>query len=153
MTSHGTPPFRDSHDAMRSMGIDRAGHPDRPPRDPEAVETARAFAIEVAKLAKSLHCENVVILDVTSVSEMTDFVVIASGTSDRQMRSVLDDVEELGEKAQLPVPRRNTDDRSLWLLADFVDVVVHLFEPNTRAHYDLESMWGEVPRVEWREDA
>ena len=131
------------------MGVDRAEAPHRSMRDSAAVEEARAFAIKVANLAHHLHCEHVVILDVTSVSEMTDFVVIASGTSDRQMRSVLDDIEAEGEQARLPAPRRNQDDRSLWLLADFVDVIVHLFEPNTRAHYDLESMWGEVPRVDW----
>ena len=43
----------------------------------------------------------------------------------------------------------SADDRASWLLADFVDVIVHVFEPNTRAHYDLEMLWGDAPRLEW----
>jgi ribosome-associated protein len=80
---------------------------------------------------------------------MTDFLLIASGTSDRQMRSVLQHSEELGEKLGYRAVRSTSDDRATWLLADFVDVIVHLFEPNTRAHYDLEMMWGDSPRVAW----
>jgi ribosome-associated protein len=80
---------------------------------------------------------------------MTDFLVIGSGTSDRQMRSVLQHVEELGAKTGNPAVRVSVDERSTWILADFVDVMVHLFEPNTRAHYDLEMLWGDCERVSW----
>ena len=65
------------------------------------------------------------------------------------MHSVLRHVEELGKDRKMPAFRSNADDRSTWLLLDFVDLVVHLFEPNTRAHYDLEMLWGDAPRLEW----
>ncbi|MBZ0172816.1 MAG: RsfS/YbeB/iojap family protein, partial [Phycisphaerales bacterium] len=57
---------------------------------------------------------------------------------------------ELGARHGFTAMRTNRDDRSTWLLADFVDVVTHLFEPNTRAYYDIEMLWGDAPRIEWR---
>ncbi len=110
----------------------------------------RLLAIECARLLRDDKCEHIVVLDVRELSEVTDFLVIASGTSDRQMNSALDDVQELGEGQGWPSFRTSTDERSTWLLVDFVDVVVHLFEPNTRAFYDLEMMWGDAKRVEWQ---
>jgi ribosome-associated protein len=112
-------------------------------------DRARAFAIEAARLVRDDKCEDVVVLDVRKRSSMTDFLVIGSGTSDRQMRSVLQHVEELGAKTGNPAVRVSVDERSTWILADFVDVMVHLFEPNTRAHYDLEMLWGDCERVSW----
>lgn len=117
--------------------------------DPKAV---RDFAIEAARLVRDDKCEEVVLLDLRGLSSITDFAVIASGTSERQMRSVLQHVEELGASRGFKPFRASTDDRAAWLLIDFVDVVVHLFEPNTRAHYDLEMLWGDAPRVEWERD-
>ena len=108
------------------------------------------FAIECAKLLRDDKCSHVVVLDVSNLSEVTDYVLIASGTSDRQMNSTLDDLIELGEANKRTAFRTSKDDRSTWLLTDFVDVVVHLFEPNTRAYYDLEMLWGDAPKVAWR---
>ena len=118
-------------------------------RTPESRAKARAFAIEAARLLRDNRCEGVVVLDVTGKSSVSDYIVIGTGTSDRQMRSTLEEVSELGETQGLPPARLNQDERAVWLLADCVDVVVHLFEPNTRAHYDLEMLWGDAGRVEW----
>jgi ribosome-associated protein len=65
------------------------------------------------------------------------------------MRTVADEVEELGAKMGFPLFRRDIDDRTTWVVVDCVDVVVHVFEPNTRAHYDLEMLWADAPRLEW----
>lgn len=116
----------------------------QPPVDP-----ARTLAIECARLVRDDKCEDVQLLDVRGLSQVTDYLIVASGTSERQMRSVLQHVDEIGTKHGYSSYRRHSDDRSTWLLLDFVDVVVHLFEPNTRAHYDLETLWGDAPRVEW----
>ncbi len=112
-------------------------------------EESLAFAIEAARLVRDDKCEDVVLLDVREYSQITDFIIIGTGTSDRQMHSVLQHVEDMGKERKMTAFRSNTDDRSTWLLMDFVDVVVHLFEPNTRAHYDLEMLWGDAPRLEW----
>ncbi len=94
-------------------------------------------------------CQEVVVLDVRTLSSVTDYIIVASGTSDRQMRSVLDHVQELGAQRGMSTFRSHSDEKSTWLLADFVGVVVHLFEPHTRAHYDLEMLWGDAPRIAW----
>ncbi len=102
-----------------------------------------------ARLCRDDHCEDVMVLDVRALSSVADYIVIASGTSDRQMRSVLRHAEELGQSVGSPAFKTSSDDRATWLIADFVDVVVHLFEPSTRSHYDLEMLWGDAPRVAW----
>jgi ribosome-associated protein len=109
----------------------------------------REFAIEAARLAGDDKCEDVLLLDVRNLSQISDYIIICSGTSDRQMRSVADDMDELASKHGYPVFRRDADDRTTWIVVDCVDVVLHVFEPNTRAHYDLEMLWADAPRVEW----
>lgn len=110
----------------------------------------RAFALAVAELLKADKCEHIVVLDVRGRSQITDYVVVGSGTSDRQMNSAITEAAELGESLGYSAMRTNKDDRSTWLLVDFVDVVAHLFEPNTRAYYDIEMLWGDAPRVDWQ---
>ena len=112
----------------------------------------RAFAIEAAKLLSDWHCEDLCLIDVRKLSEVTDYILIASGTSDRQIASVASDVEVLGKERGLERFGRDADSANNWIVLDFVDVVVHLMEPTTRAHYDLEMMWGDAPRITWRQD-
>jgi len=119
------------------------------PIQPVTESDTLSFAIEAARMVRDDKCDDVVLLDVRELSQVSDFLVIGSGTSDRQMHTVLKHVEELAKGRGYPSFRSNSDDRSTWLLVDFVDVVVHLFEPNTRAHYDLEMLWGDAPRIEW----
>ncbi|MCE7975419.1 MAG: ribosome silencing factor [Leptolyngbya sp. PLA1] len=120
-----------------------------PPKPPAPPERSKEFAIEVARMLADYQCGDVTVLDIRGRNQVMDFVVIGSGTSATQMRSVLEYVEKLGEKQGFAAYRSSRDERGLWLVLDCVDVVVHLFEPNTRAHYDLEMMWGDAPRVEW----
>jgi len=107
------------------------------------------FAIESARLLFDDKCEEVMVLDVRGKSVLSDYIVLGSGSSDRQMTSVLEHVEELGDKTGFSCYHRAVDQGTKWLLADFVDVVVHLFEPNTRAHYDIEMLWGDAPHISW----
>ncbi|MFZ2873260.1 MAG: ribosome silencing factor [Phycisphaerales bacterium] len=123
--------------------------PVAPSRPPAAPERSREFAIEAARMLADYQCGDVTVLDFRGRNQVMDFMVIGSGTSATQMRSVLEYVEKLGEKQGFAAYRSSRDERGLWLVLDCVDVVVHLFEPNTRAHYDLEMMWGDAPRVEW----
>lgn len=127
----------------------------RPPSiksDPPTAERIREFALEAARLCKDDKCEHVLVLDVREHSQIADYLIIASGTSDRQMRSVLDHIAELGNEQGFGAFRTSADPNATWLLTDFIDVIVHLFEPNTRAYYDLETLWADAPRVDWRRD-
>lgn len=110
---------------------------------------ALAFAKEAARIASDNHTEDIVILDLRGLSSVADFFVIGTGTSDRQMRATCDDIEEyartIGEKPYSV----SGYDTATWLLADYVDVVIHLFDAEKRKYYDIELLWGDAPRVNW----
>jgi ribosome-associated protein len=112
----------------------------------------RAFATEAARLMNDRHCEDVMLLDVRGLSQVCDYVLIGTGTSDRQMKSVAAELEDLGEEHDEHVYRSSRDTGGTWIVVDFVDVVAHLFEPGQRAYYDLESMWADSETVEWKPD-
>jgi len=99
-----------------------------------------------------LKCEDVLIRDVRGLSRVTNYVVIASGTSNRQMYSVGENLADLAKSMDQPVFRRNHERSNEWVVIDCVDVIFHLFEPNMRAFYDLESLWVEAPNIPWQRD-
>jgi len=114
---------------------------------PETGGEALAFAREVARIAAVNKTEDVVLLDLRGLSSLTDFFVIGTGTSDRQMHAVLDRV---GEHARTQGRRPFNVARpreAKWFLADYVDVVIHLFDAPHREYYDLDGLWGDAPRV------
>jgi len=90
-----------------------------------------------------------VVLDVTGLSPVCDFFVLATGTSARQMRSVADDIEELSEARNFAPMSRSDTDSSTWILVDCIDVIVHIFSEDARHYYDLDNLWGDAKRVEW----
>lgn len=112
----------------------------------------RQFVIEAAKLASDRHCEEVLIIDVRGLSSITDYILIASGTSDRQIAAVGKEIAEMGREYDVVRIGTDRDDDARWLVLDFVDVVAHLFDPELRAYYDLEMLWGDGQRVNWRQD-
>ncbi|MBN2562310.1 MAG: ribosome silencing factor [Phycisphaerae bacterium] len=118
-----------------------------PPSRPN--EAACRFAVECARLMDADHCEDILLLDLRGVSPVCDYFLIATGTSDRQMRAVGDHIKEMG-KAQNETPYGIAGyDEGAWIVLDYVDVVIHLFDAEQRAYYDLESLWGDCPNVEW----
>ncbi|MEE8153499.1 MAG: ribosome silencing factor [Phycisphaerales bacterium] len=112
----------------------------------------RDFVIEAARLLADRHCENVLLLDVRGLSQVCDYVLLGSGTSDRQMKSLAEDLEELGGANDNPVFRSSRDTSLTWIVIDFVDLVAHLFEPDQRAYYDLESLWSDAESVQWQRE-
>lgn len=119
--------------------------------DPGAdrAESARRFACHVARLLADANCDDVVVIDVRGLSSVTDFLVLGSGASERQMRSVADDLNLLAKREGEKPFSADRGGSVGWTVVDFVDVVVHLFEPQPRAYYDLESLWSDGPRVDW----
>jgi ribosome-associated protein len=110
----------------------------------------RAFAIEAAQLLADRHCEDVRLLDVQGLSQVCDYVLIGTGTSDRQMKSVAQELEDLGKEHDNSVFRSSRDAGGTWIVIDFVDVVAHLFEPSQREYYDIETLWSDAKTVEWK---
>jgi ribosome-associated protein len=93
------------------------------------------------------------LLDVRGISPVTDYMILATGTSPRQMRTVCDDIGELaGQRGQRPLNSAAESDSDSWMLIDFVDVVFHVFSSDARQFYDLDSLWGDAKRVEWSDE-
>ena len=120
------------------------------PISPEADrKRLRDFVIEAARLMDDRHCQEIRLLDVRGLSQVCDYVLIGSGTSDRQMKSVAQELDDLGGRRENPAFRTNYDTAVTWIVIDFIDLVAHLFEPNQRAYYDLEGLWSDAQTVEW----
>lgn len=112
----------------------------------------RDFAIEAARLLKDRRCEAVQLLDVRGLSQVCDYVLIANGTSDKQMKSVAAELKDLGHEHKHPIFRSHGDAGTTWIVVDFVDLVVHLFEPEQRAYYAIEQLWSDSKPVQWERD-
>lgn len=108
----------------------------------------RAFVIEAAQLLEDRHCDNVVVFDVRGLCQVTDYIMIATGTSDRQIKSLGSELKVLAKERDIARMGDHVDEDTSWLVVDLVDVVVHLFEEATREHYDLEMMWDDAPQVD-----
>lgn len=114
-----------------------------------AAEEGRALAVACAKSLHFDNCEEVLILDVRGICQVCDFLVLATGTSDRQMRAAADHVNDAARELNEEVYHISGYEEGTWIVVDFVDVVVHLFSGELRAYYDLESLWGDGVQVEW----
>ena len=111
--------------------------------------SANDLACEIAHIAKDRNCEDIVVIDVNDVSPITNCFVIATGTSDRQIRSLADELKSIGKKIGHPAWHIAGTDTAEWIVMDFVDVVVHLFVEDVREFYDLEMIWGQSPKLDW----
>ena len=114
------------------------------------IEQAR----RIAAIAQDKLAEDVVILDMRPVCVFTDFFVIASGRNARQTKAIFDEVHGVMKHDHDVLPRSIDGDREAdWIVADYLDVVLHVFTPETRAFYRLEDLWGDVPFIELDEAA
>ncbi len=112
-------------------------------------EKTKAFALTAAKIAAERHCSDIVVLDLKGKSPATDYFVIATGTSDRQMRAVADEICEAAKEQGQQRFGRAGYEQARWILLDFVDVVIHIFDSEYRDYYDLELLWGDARRLKW----
>ena len=116
------------------------------PLHPDTTATAAAAAAAIDD-KKGL---GIVLLDVSSLLVITDVFVIATGTSNRHVRTLAEEAEAgLKVSGRRPLRREGLDDGS-WVLLDYGDVIVHIFDEETRAYYDLERLWGDAPRLDFQ---
>jgi ribosome-associated protein len=121
-----------------------------PGRSPDADESREA-ALAAARAAAAKQAEDVVILDVHGLIVITDFFVICSGGTERQVKTVVEEVERsLRDLGRKPL-RREGETEARWVLLDYVDIVVHVFADEEREYYDLERLWRDAPRIELEE--
>ncbi len=125
-------------------------NPDTPTPDAGSRKSAPAFhAAEIAAHAiLAGKGEDVAILDLRGASDVTDFFVVATATSDAQSRTLSDSVRDDLKAAGQTMLSTESGGNLQWVLLDFVDVVVHLFQPRAREYYRIESLWSDAPRVD-----
>ena len=108
---------------------------------------AKSFALAAAKVAAERHCSDIVVLDLSGKSPATDYFVIATGTSDRQMRTVADEISQAAREHNFQRFGRAGYEQARWILLDYIDVVIHIFDGEYRDYYDLELLWGDAERL------
>jgi ribosome-associated protein len=102
-----------------------------------------------AQYAADKKAIDIVALDLRGIAGYTDYFVVCAGNTDRQVKAIHDGIHESLKKQHGLLPRRVEGlSESKWVLMDYLDLVVHIFTPDTRDHYRLEQLWGDVPRVE-----
>lgn len=113
----------------------------------------KELARVIAQAACDTKAAGIAVLDLRKVSGFTDYFVIASGTSDRQVRAICDNIlEAMHKKDEKPVHPLGVEgyQKGHWILIDFGGVIVHVFYEEVRAFYALEKLWGDAPRVKFR---
>ena len=105
-------------------------------------------ALLVTRFALEKKARDLVVMEVRDVTSIGDYFVICAGSSDRQVQSIAQGIEEnLSEAGHPPLSVEGVH-RGHWVLMDFSDVIVHIFYEPVREFYDLEGLWGHAPRVE-----
>lgn len=113
-------------------------------------DTAR-WAVRAARAADDKQGSDTLVLDVGEVLAITDHFVITSAGNTRQVRTIAEEIEARIAADGGPRPRRIEGlDELMWVLLDYGGFVVHVFLDETRRYYELERLWSDVPRIEWR---
>jgi len=115
---------------------------------------SKKLALLCRELADNRKAENIVILDLRELSSVTDYFVICTGTSEPHLRAIVDEItDQLREEHAVRPRAMDGTLQTAWIVLDFFDVIVHVMRGDVREHYDLESLWGDAPRVRARRPA
>jgi ribosome-associated protein len=103
----------------------------------------------VARVAAENKARDIVVLDMRGITPLYDFFVLATGTSRRQIHTLAEEIDaalRAEGDARLTIEGYEA---SRWVVQDYGDVVVHVFDPDTRTYYGIEELWADAPRVDW----
>lgn len=109
---------------------------------------SRKLALLCRELADNKKAEDIAILNVAELSSVTDYFVIASGTSEPHLRAIVDEITDtLREEHDLRPKAIDGTLQTAWVVLDYFDVIIHVMRRDVRERYDLETLWGDAPRV------
>lgn len=112
---------------------------------------SKKLALLCRELADNKKAEDIVVLDVRKVSSVTDYFVIASGTSEPHLRSIMDEISDtLREEHDITPSGKDGTINNAWVVLDYFDVMVHIMRADVRERYDLEGLWNDALRVKPR---
>jgi ribosome-associated protein len=115
---------------------------------------SKKLALLCRELADNRKGENIVVLDVRKLSSVTDYFVIASGTSEPHLRAIMDEItDKLRDEHDLRPRAVDGTFQTAWVVLDFFDVIVHIMRTDVREHYNLEGLWGDAPQVRTKKKA
>jgi ribosome-associated protein len=126
---------------------------DRPSRRFSPIATSRQLAVACARIADDKKASDIVVLDLRKLNGITDYFVICSALNDRQSRAIAEEVAVEMKRKGLRAYGIEGHRGAPWILEDFGDFVLHVFRENHRKFYDLESLWGDAPRLDWTKKA
>lgn len=109
------------------------------------IASSRALAVDIADIIAETPASDTQVIDIHELSTIADLFVICSGENERQLRAIVRTVTDDMAKVDHRPLRMEGDTTSGWILIDFGDVVVHVFDAGLRAFYDLEERWAEAP--------
>jgi ribosome-associated protein len=112
---------------------------------------SKKLALLCRELADNKKAEDIVVLDVRKISSVTDYFVLASGTSEPHLRAIVDEIADtLREEHDITPSGKDGTVNNAWVVLDYFDVMVHVMRADVRGHYDLEGLWNDAPRVKPR---
>ncbi len=111
----------------------------------------KSFALLAAKTLDNKKAIDIVVIDIVEKSSFADYMVIASGGSERQVQALVDDVEDAFAKEGLLAKSIEGRQNSGWVLMDFGDVIVNIFTRDTREKYNIEKVWGDCSFLDLEE--
>ncbi|MGI8753871.1 MAG: ribosome silencing factor [Acidimicrobiales bacterium] len=115
-----------------------------------SLDEVRSWVAAAARAAEAKGGEDTLVLDVGSLLSVTDAFMITGGSNTRQVRTIVEEIEEQVKEVGGPGPLRIEGlDDATWVLMDYGDFIVHVFGAETRAFYDLEGLWADAGRWEW----
>lgn len=112
----------------------------------------KTFVHNMAKVADDKHAQNIVVLDMKGVSLIADYFLICHGNSVKQVQAIANEVKDAAIKKHVNVKRMEGYQEARWILLDLGNVVVHVFHKDEREYYNLEKLWGDVPRLKLEEE-
>jgi len=117
-------------------------------RSPAPGDRALPLALLAARVAEETRGSEVCVLDLRELTPVVDYFVIATGSSRRQMHAMADEIEK-AVKQELRDAKRGSEgyEEGRWIVLDYGDVMVHLFDPEARGYWDLEGLWSDAGRV------
>lgn len=105
-------------------------------------------ALETAKILSSKKGKDIKVIEISDVSTIADYMVIATGTSSTQVKALADTVDEKLDEMGISVSHIEGHRSNSWILLDYVDIIVHVFSDEARAFYDLERLWQDGKEID-----
>ncbi len=116
-------------------------------KDELSLETLDKDLRNAVEACQEKKATDILVLDLRGLASFTDYFLICSGTSNRQLKTIADEIEKTVAAMKRKPTHKEGYPRGEWILMDYVDFVVHVFTTSSRSYYDLERLWGDAGRI------